>query len=490
MEIKHKFFSMDHTKFYKFFAILLIVLFSFPILLSISYIVPGSDDFCNAFNIEKLREENSYLYSAFLYSISFYMNWQGTYFGAFFIGLYPNVHNSYYCLRVILFVCFILFVCGTFFYVLIFCKRILKLSESSSYVIVTTLVILTLNTTNGCEWFSWYSGCSVYQLPMISYLYSLIFLLSFYKRKHYCLMIISIFLSFLAAGGTLALTSFGSSLLLFTTLFLIDKNKLIAKNNIVLFFPFFTSVLGGVVNILAPGNLIRHSVIEPSGEFHIFRALMYSILSFLKHLIFLNNFSFLIFLGIIFIVIYKKESIKISIKQLTLFATLGFFSVIFVAFPILLGYSSNGIDTISRTAYTFDLAIIFYSMFITGVFASYIRKNELLEKLFFVFSKLNHFSILIILVFTIVFLYLGLKNGYSFRTFKDLKHGYIQEATTSLAKVYSELSKSKNLNAVLSIKPIRSSTIYIPEISEDPKYWINTCTSRYFGAKSCSIKIE
>ena len=93
---------------------MLITIFALPILLSVCYIVPGADDFCNANQIEKLREEYSILISAFITAKDCYMKWQGTYFGTFLIGLHPDIHYSYYTLRIVLLVAFFLYVCGAF----------------------------------------------------------------------------------------------------------------------------------------------------------------------------------------------------------------------------------------------------------------------------------------------------------------------------------------------------------------------------------------
>lgn len=472
---------------YKIFVILLIAVFSLPILISITYVVPATDDLCIGFKIEKLREQHTLIESAIIFAKDFFFNWQGTYFGAFVWGFQPNLHNSFFALRVILLCSFTLFVCGSFFFVLVLSKKVLNFSSTSSYTVSGILTILALNTTRGGEWFTWNTGCAVYQIPMICYLYALIALILYNFKRNYFLIIISIFLSFLAAGGSLVVTSLGCSMLLLTFVFIADKNKIISKNNFILCFPFFMSVCGGILNSLAPGNYIRHLGHEKSGQLHIFRALRDSVLSFQDHVIFLNSFSIIFFLGVLFILIYKMETIKITLKQFTLLIIFGCTSIVFVAFPFLLGYSTPRVDTTTRIAYTFDFAILFYLFVFTVAFACYSRNSEFVDSLFTSFSKLKKIPTLLLTLFCIAYFCSGIKNGYAYKTFKDLKHGYIQEATSSLSFVYSELSKQKKSNVVLSVKPFKTSSIYVPEIINDSKHWINLCTARYFGAKSCSF---
>lgn len=475
---------------YKLLALLLITIFALPILLSVCYIVPGADDFCNANQIEKLREEYSILISAFITAKDCYMKWQGTYFGTFLIGLHPDIHYSYYTLRIVLLVAFFLYVCGAFLSVKIFLNRLLKFSVPTSYFVGTIFTLMLLNTTNGGQWFTWYTGSCIYLLPMICYFYSLIFLLNYFIKSSLVFIILSCLLSFPAAGGSLSVTSFGCSILLLPLFFLNNRNNLLSRKNFLLVAPFTISVVGGLLNALAPGNYVRHSVIEKSGELHVLRALKASFFSFQEHLIYLLRFSILLFLGIVFIIVYKKESIIITLKQLIFTFTFCCMSIIFVAFPILLGYSSQLIDFFSRLAYSLDIAIIFYSVVFTISLACYLRTNEFVNCLFYSFTKLKKVSIIVLSLITLVYFCPGLKNGYSYKTFKDLKHGYIQEATSSLEFVYSELSKAKNVDVVLNIKPYKATTIYLPGISEDPNHWVNTCTSTYLGAKSCSIKFD
>lgn len=216
---------------YKLLALLLITIFALPILLSVCYIVPGADDFCNANQIEKLREEYSILISAFITAKDCYMKWQGTYFGTFLIGLHPDIHYSYYTLRIVLLVAFFLYVCGAFLSVKIFLNRLLKFSVPTSYFVGTIFTLMLLNTTNGGQWFTWYTGSCIYLLPMICYFYSLIFLLNYFIKSSLVFIILSCLLSFPAAGGSLSVTSFGCSILLLPLFFLNNRNNLLSRKN-------------------------------------------------------------------------------------------------------------------------------------------------------------------------------------------------------------------------------------------------------------------
>lgn len=475
---------------YKILAIFLIAVFSLPVLISTTFVVPATDDLCIGFTVEKLREQHSLFLSSLILSKDFYMNWQGTYFGIFVWGFQPNFHNSYFALRAILFCSFILFVCGVFTFILSLTKYLLKFGTFSSYIVSAIFTILSLNTTRGSEWFTWNTGCAVYQIPMICYLYALVTLILFYSKRKYYLLAISLLLSFLGAGGALVVTALGSSLLLLTIVLSLDKKTILSKESFLLSFPFIMSIVGGILNSLAPGNYIRHLGHEKSGRLHVLGALRDSILSLQDHIVFINNFSIIFFLGIIFIVIYKNEAVKITLKQFIFFLLFGFASCVLVAFPYLLGYSIPRVDTTTRVAYTFDLAILFYLVVFTVAFACYTRNSEFVKSLFSSFSKLKKLPSLILVLICITYFCPGIKNGYAYKTFKDLKHGYIQEATSSLSIVYSELSKNKNLDVVLSIKPFKASSIYLPQISANKENWFNFCNARYFGAKSCSLRYE
>lgn len=476
---------------YKLISIVLVVMISLPIFISICYIVPGADDFCNGSVVEKLREEHSLIISAVIFSKDIYMKWQGTYLGTFFVGLQPNVMLSFFIFRAILFCCFILFISGLFLAVLFYSDTLLKLNIPSKYITSAVFSIMVLNSTSGIEWFTWYVGCSIYQLPMICYLYALVFFLLFTKCNRIIFIALSSFLSFLAAGGSLAVTSLGSSLLLLTSLFVINKTKIKSKYNLLVSLPFFMSFVGGLVNCLSPGNFVRYSLIDKTGELHVFSAFIASFSTFLDQLISINRFHIVFLLGIIFIAIYKSVAITISLKRLFLIIAFGFFSIILVVFPVLLGYSAKNISNAERVVFTLNLAIIIYSAVFTVALASYLRQFDFINRLFYYFSTLKGLIVSLLLIVSFVYFNSGFKNGYSYRVFRDFKHGYIQEATATLEHVYSELSKSKNLDVVVNIKPFyNTANVYLPGLSEDPSSWINTCTARYYGARSCTLKYD
>lgn len=135
---------------YKIFIILLIAVFSLPVLISITYVVPATDDLCAGIKIEKLREQHTLIESAIIFAKDSFFNWQGTYFGTFVWGFQPNFrNNSFFALRAILMCSFSLFVCGTFLYIFVLSKKVLKFSTASSYAMAGIFTILALNTTRG-----------------------------------------------------------------------------------------------------------------------------------------------------------------------------------------------------------------------------------------------------------------------------------------------------------------------------------------------------
>ena len=148
------------------------------------------------------------------------------------------------------------------------------------------------------------------------------------------------------------------------------------RYNLLVSSPFLFSVIGGVVNSMAPGNFIRHSVIEKTGELNVFGALKSSVYSILDYFVYSNSISVLLFCGLIFIAIYKNESITINLKRLLFFVSFAFVSIIFVAFPVLLGYSSNSINNVPRVVYTLGLAINIYVALSTVALACYLKKHH------------------------------------------------------------------------------------------------------------------
>lgn len=236
---------------------------------------------------------------------------------------------------------------------------------------------------------------------------------------------------------------------------------------------------GALANSLAPGNFVRHSVIDDSG-LHLFRAIIFSFSEVVAtaEWLFLDTF-FIIFVLIAFFIgvsIGKKQSVNNTYSWIMI--GLNFLTPIVTYFPICLGYSSGGGPNRCRFMLTlaFVISAISISFFVGKISAARIQANYKRE---------------VVLMLLLLLIIMPIKrDGWKFsslipyRTLMKLTEGDIQSYYRGVNEVYDIISKDTNEDVFIFSLPISVDEFMTVDIKEDPDYLINTECANYFGKKT------
>lgn len=248
-------------------------------------------------------------------------------------------------------------------------KKILgkKLENHILAVVITCVCYLIIGHEAYSEVFFWFSGAVSYCMPFTLLLIGISFILGKDNEKN---AIFSLAFGIMAMGGTLAVAGIGCYALLVLCINEAFNHELSKKHLIV----FFTWTIFALINVVAPGNYIRHTYLDVSG-LHPMSALAYSVSMygdrmayFVKETGFLCTMAIVLICGILSG--YEKTEF---VKKHTLSACLLLIMPIVSIFPVALGYSVKPVS--NRVLFIADMSIVgvtVYFVFICGLWIRYL----------------------------------------------------------------------------------------------------------------------
>lgn len=203
------------------------------------------------------------------------------------------------------------------------------------FVYILILFAFTNNEYNS-ETISWYCTMIGYLFVVACSFWGIICFLRAIQSDRLKYVIISSVLGFLASGGSLNITALNCGMYLliaFATIYVYHKKK-------IAFICFFSTLTGAVVNVIAPGNYIRHG----TNSYPIFSALStaaYYGKRQIQKLMFGSPYVLLlcIFFVLMIKIIHNPRPIKE--KHLVVAGVVIILGIVMVNFPVCLGYIVN-----------------------------------------------------------------------------------------------------------------------------------------------------
>lgn len=479
-----------------------------PTLIGLGYVVPGADDFANAKIIENLRLEHTFLGAALSFDKKIYLTHQGTYFGCLLGGLMPSWRHSFFLLRLFLIIGAVLLVVSTSMLTYEICNSIFQINNRPAIFILMLIGEYTvLNTADYSETLTWFTGSCVYCYPLICFLFGAAFLVRWSNNKRRILVITSTIFALLGSGGSLMITGTGCWIYLLLTIVICLKelrgikgieetdgqNRRI-KNVIIATFPFMGGFIGALINVIAPGNYIRHDIYVNElgfGETTLISALISSAkqVRFGFRQLWQGIYAFPIILALVFFVVLLSDT-KLRMRFRSFFAVI--FGMILMpiitCFPIFLGEGIQGLGEI-RTIYIFQIALEFGQIYIIISLAA-ITKSILLRREEVV-SRLSYCCIAFgFLVIILMSSWPHIREGMTGRMISDLRSGNIQLNTRTWDSIYQVLDSLEEQNELIVIQiPVGSmpnTCMYSSPIG-DSSSWVNKCIANYYGHEGSFI---
>jgi len=474
---------------------LLAFIIGYPHLKLTYYALPGADDFSCANAVEIYRQNHNALVSALLYTRDVYITWQGTYTGEIIMGLEPSVRESYTGLRIILALSVILFVISLIFLVYQFTRKFLDFTPTQAWIAALTAEFMAFNISETGELFTWYTGAAVYTFPLIGFLFCLPFsILSFSTSKIRYSVLAAIF-GFIGAGGSLEVVGFGCAayvvlLLMYAARIGIKKSNI--KKILFLVYPFVITLIGAIITVAAPGNYVRHDLMEEEGTLNVIPSAFYSTVNLISHVCSLLSSYIIPYAFLLCFVLGALAACRTAIKgKHVLYAILALVFVGFTTcFPVLLGYdaySLDGLSSVDRVLYTFDFVIALMCMPVGFVLGMYVRgvfkahkldtKNELLK---------SSIVIVALLLATSGTLINNFRNGMTMRIFNDLKNESVENVSVALDDIYKEVARGSG-DVTVTRPPFPDTVLYIPAYIDNPDYFANVEVADYYDVDSFTM---
>ena len=244
-----------------------------PIIISSRYVYPQADDFCYAFKTHaawvRTRSFWSVICAAFDVSISYWINWQGTYSSSFLMSLQPAIYGEKYY-HIVPMLLIILFAVSTLILVKAFIGDCLKQPWYLFFGIAGLMTFTSIqNVKDQAEAITWYNGgihyTGMYAIWML-FMSTEIYLLRAeiercsslehkIKRRNVFLQLLACFMAFIVGGGsnTVVLLALLVDITMLFVLFFFYSKKVsysMIPSSLILF-------IGSIVNLTSIGNAKR-----------------------------------------------------------------------------------------------------------------------------------------------------------------------------------------------------------------------------------------
>lgn len=360
-------FEMRLLKFEKFswrnVYILLIILLCIPSTLITLYTFPIQDDFYNTTVVlnEMAQGKNAFV-AACSKAISGYTTYSGYYFSLFLTYFTDAiVRCDIWGIRIIQFVMAICFYFSICLFAYSVTRHVMRYSVERALQTTTFLIVCMtcLHYFADNEDLYWFCASVIYLIPMTCIFLGVTVMVYAIKDDRKLLLIPVAILGFLSGGAVLNIAAFGCILFVMMAYWGIVVKKKISIS----LMGSFPMVLGGIINVVAPGNFVREKT-PITGEVVVetlIGTFGYTVERF--EMFITRHPLFPALLIILFILILQTEYSDVQYKFYVplLFSGVMFVSVMITIFPVALGYNMEVYAVMERSNFISDLAIFVFS---------------------------------------------------------------------------------------------------------------------------------
>jgi hypothetical protein len=412
----------------------------------------------------------------------FYMQWQGTWFGAFLgAAINPVWQYGLGQLRWVMAINSSLFWGALLFFVFCALKNMGLKANGITLVIATSIIFSLCAYETYPEIFFWFSGATVYGVPMSCLLLGLALYIGLANNSSKIVAIVAALLVLLGMGGTLVVAGTGCYAALLLLLYDCIEKKKIASSKLIV---FITMMLGALINALAPGNFKRHDTIDDSG-LHITKAVISAFSITSNRWVTLLGYNFLLLIMVVFacgiITKRRKQTKLLSV----VFSALGLLTPVVASFPYALG--TQHLIPANRVAFIIDLGII-----LSTFLFSFLVGNSLATAMSY---KLNTIAITIVIV--TMFFYCKY-DGYGLSDFKTFELTRLHNADVfenhynAHVRFYDWLKGQEGEDVIVTPEhcPYGIDNVYNLYISIDADNWVNKLIARHYGVNSISTDYD
>ncbi len=464
---------------------LIMIVIVLPITILTFYSVIGADDFSNMLGVLH-AEGDSWLEKAINRTKEMYYNWGGGFAGIFAELFELKIYQKFgfHGLHIELFFISILFFGSFFTSFLCFWRYLIENSDSRTDIfglLIFDLILFGfLNNTYIADAFYWCTGSGGYTVSLLLFFLSFILLMFYirYSNKLY-LIILSCIFCFLSCGGSINISALICAAYLGMILFAFIHMSPIKGLAIV----FFSGFSGTLINVLAPGNYLRHN--SYNGNYKIIKILFYTLKNTFK--IFGDQVAegtlLVVFIVALLFMNHVVKRIKIKFNHPLLVCFYCLFSLFIVNFPVCFGYASDEFN--GRSEFVAKLAVYLFCPVMIIYAAGYLCERYELS-----FNK-NLKTIMILCCMIAAFNW-GYPNSWieqkPLKLYFDLAYGKASCFYDTSMKILNTLENDSSSDVYIVVKEYdHFDTMRGVGLTPDPDYWANKSIAKYYHKNSAQL---
>ena len=447
-----------------------------PIIWAASYGVFSADDFTMMSFVLK-ADGNSGFIKALANTRYYYNEWSGSYAVYFieaFMAYMLSKHNRLLALYLV----------GTIILFVILFGMLVKLvcdyaglQKKISFWFFTGTIIPFFCYRFYTEIYYWFIGNCGYCLSLIIGLIELNFLLAARKYKSKICIFMSLIFAAIMGGMWLEVLGAVCYIMFMFSIYDYIKNRRVGRD---ILSVFAVTVAGGIVAVCAPGNYVRHSVIDTSGT-HPFLCLFHSFITAIEELMtYVENPYLILFMIILFYIGVRTLIIKTDTLKMFLVIANSILLCMVTCYPVLLGYSTQLVESMpNRCMFVFDFIACICLMVMAFEAGTYFRTKELIDSSW-------HIKSVICCVWLLVFMLLAPHLLYTANwvTLSQLSDGEIRQYSIDIKKMLGSIKNSDDQDMLVYYVPKCPSSFREAGISEDEKAFANVVIAEYYHKHS------
>lgn len=450
-----------------------------PVIIASWYSFYSHDDFTT---VQSGRAYGTnFIIAGLKYAVDWYFSWQGTYTSSFLmIALSPLNGFGLLQLRVVMVLNILLFGVAMWVFISAVCKSLYVEKTKYTVLFFSLAIIGIFGFTGWTEVFYWFVGATVYAFPISFCLLGLALVLRAKSLKGNCA---AGALMFLASGGALEIAGLGCFVLLGICVVRWLNQSLKKKD----FMIFGFAVLGALINTVAPGNYVRHEVIDDTG-LHFGTAAIYTVLEVLQTtetLLFNTPCILLIVIAVMIgAVIGKTKKIQ-DIKAVCTVVLLCAVTPFVTCFPVFLGYTM--LDEFPNRCKFIETIVIVCGLVLIAAVAGCLMSEK-------IYSLRKGELCVGIALFLIVMSGTNptwrASQSVAGQMWKEIARGSYRDYYKKVNEIYDMVEHDPNENVFIYEMPEEAPHFPTLRLREDMSYWINTGCAGYFGKASVQTVSE
>ncbi len=457
-----------------------------PYVIVLAYALPAADDFCYAIEIVNAGGHNPI--GIFRMIKAYYLSCQGVYFSvALEGGIDPIRRVGFFGINILLILTMMLSIIIIGVLIYRFCMLHCA-TRGFGFLFAIAVLWGCFNTRILSELICWYGGACNYTIPLVIGVLGIICLAKAVKTtdnkgkaRYYCLL--SMILGFLSSGGSLQVVGYICWIyLLFLGWSILEK-----KCWKITLTTFGMTLLGALINVVAPGNYVRQN--SSYKEISLIKAVYYTVIVVVKEIKYIFSQTYIPWLLLLLIILafLFLKPVKDKLYHPLIVGGAALISWLISTFPVCYGYADSTLA--SRGYETLDIYIIIGLFLFINSLVNWLKLKEIF------LSKEVVLAMSILAMINIGYLQnsVPISSIPGMQCWQQIFSGELKRYHDEWIEVFDTIERSED--AVVEVPISRWAyeadlVIMKPGMSENFEKWVNDGIATYYGKEKVRVVVQ